>query len=109
MRSPLVTIEADLLRAILTTVGRQTFPLDALTEIVGGEKQVKAFNLCDGTNSQAQIAAAAGIDQGNFSRTLKRWVDQGVVFRTGDPNDIRPLHIYPLVEGTIRKGKTRDG
>src|SRR5688572_28202447 len=48
-----------LLRAILTTTARQAFPVEKLSEIVlkgGGDKQLQAFNLCDGTKSQGEIA-----------------------------------------------------
>jgi len=87
-----------LLRAILTTVARQTFSEQALREIVvargAGQAQIQAFNMCDGTRTQSEIAKAQGLDGGNFSRTLSRWQDAGVIFRVG-PDD-KPLHVYPL-------------
>ena len=50
----------QLLRAILSVTARQTFSADKLAEIVlsktAGTKQLKAFNLCDGTKSQSEIA-----------------------------------------------------
>jgi predicted transcriptional regulator len=99
--------EEAYLRAILATVARQTFPLEKVLEIMGpnaGEKQLHAFNLCDGTKSQAEIAKNLGLDQGNFSKTLGRWIDAGIVIRVGQNKDVRPLHVYPLPEAAIKKG-----
>ena len=41
----------QVLLAILATIGRQTFPIEALSEIVGTSKQLAAYNFCDGTKS----------------------------------------------------------
>lgn len=95
-----------LLRAILATVARQTFPPARIVEIMGpnaGEKQRRAFNLCDGSRSQADIAKELGLDQGNFSKSLARWIDEGIVIRVGEKRESRPLHVYPLPEGLIKK------
>lgn len=96
-----------ILRAILSVVARQTFPADKLAEIVrptgASAKQVKAFNLCDGTTGQGEIAKALKLDSGNFSRTVSRWVDEGVLFRLGEGRDAKLLHVYPLPEDTRKK------
>jgi hypothetical protein len=64
----------ELLRAILATVARNTFPPAALMKIVaptaGSEKQLLAYNLCDGETPQAEICKKAKIDKGSFSRTI---------------------------------------
>jgi len=94
------------LQAILATVARQTFPLEKMLEIMGskaGEKQMRAFNMCDGTNSQSEIIKELGLDSSNFSKTLARWVDAGICIRVGDARDARPLHVYPLPESHIKK------
>jgi CRP-like cAMP-binding protein len=101
-----VTAQDTYLRAILATVARQTFAPARLVEIIGqgaGDKQHRAFNLCDGSRSQAEIAKELGLDQSNFSKTLNRWVDEGIVVRVGDKRDARPLHVYPLPEAMIKK------
>lgn len=95
------------LRAILATVARQTFPPERLVDIMGpnaGEKQHRAFNLCDGTRTQADIAKELGLDSGNFSKTLSRWVDAGIVIRVGEGREVRPVHVYPLPESHMKKG-----
>lgn len=95
------------LRAILATVARQTFPPSRILEIMGaaaGEKQHRAFNLCDGSRTQGDIAKELGLDPGNFSKTLNRWIDEGIVIRVGENREARPLHVYPLPETLIRKG-----
>ncbi len=96
------------LRAILATVARTAFPPDLLLEIVatGSDKikQVKVYNLCDGSRSQGEIVKEAGLDKGNFSRTLSRWEDEGIVIRVGTGRDVRPLHVYPLPANALKKG-----
>ena len=94
------------LRAILATVSRQTFPLDKIVEIMGPmatEKQHRAFNLCDGSRTQAEIAKELGLDSGNFSKSLNRWIDEGIVVRVGEKREARPLHVYPLPEAFMKK------
>lgn len=95
------------LRAILATVARQTFSPSRIIEIMGpsaGEKQHRAFNLCDGTRTQAEIAKELGLDSGNFSKTIGRWIDEGILIRVGEKREARPLHVYPLPEAYIKKG-----
>jgi len=87
-----------LLKGILATVGRTAFPPDALNKIVaptvGSARQVLAYNFCDGETPQAEIAKKAKLDKGNFSRTITKWIEAGVVIRIG--TDGHPLHLYPL-------------
>lgn len=49
-----------LLHAVLPVTARQTFPPDKRAEIVlskgSATKQLAAFNLCDGTKAQGEIA-----------------------------------------------------
>jgi hypothetical protein len=90
----------------LATVARQTFSPDKIIEIMGpnaGEKQRRAFNLCDGSRSQAEITKELGLDSGNFSKTLSRWVDEGIVIRVGEGREAKPLHVYPLPEALVKK------
>jgi hypothetical protein len=89
-----------LLRAVLSVTARQTFPPDKLAEIVlskgAGAKQLAAFNLCDGTKGQGEIAKTLKLDSGNFSKTVGRWIDSGIVFRLGEGREAKLLHVYPL-------------
>jgi DNA-binding MarR family transcriptional regulator len=95
------------LRAILATVARQTFPPAEILKIMGpnaGEKQFRAYNMCDGTRTQAEIAKELALDSGNFSKSLGRWIDAGIVIRVGEGRDVRPVHLYPLAESYTKKG-----
>lgn len=90
-------VSESLLRAILSTVSRQTFPPADLMRIVsgaGGRRQLIAYNLCDGKTPQAEIARRAKLDKGNFSRVVTRWLSAGIIFRVGVDNHL--LHLYPL-------------
>lgn len=66
----------------------------------GREKQLLAYNLCDGETPQAQICKKAKIDKGSFSRTVSKWIEAGVVVRVG--SDRLPLHVYPLTSSTAK-------
>lgn len=100
-------MEETYLRAILATVARQTFPPEVLLELItagaAGRKQVDAYNLCDGSNLQAEIARKLALDRSNFSKTLSRWVDAGIVIRIVSGRESRPLHVYPLPESYVKK------
>jgi hypothetical protein len=103
-----------LFKPLLSLMGRLAFPEPRLAEIVnppkgGGPKQIAAFNLCDGTRTQAEIAKELGLDQGNFRRTVQRWATAGVIFRLGDSREATLLHVYPLLADVApaKNGKPR--
>lgn len=87
-----------LLKGILAAVSRTAFPPEALYKIVaptsGSDKQVLAYNLCDGETQQTEIGKKAKLDAGSLSRSIAKWVEAGVVIRIGA--DQLPLHLYPL-------------
>jgi hypothetical protein len=80
------TTEA-LLKGILATVARTAFPPEALHKIVapiaGSEKQVHAYNLCNGETPQMIIGKKAQLDPASVSRSIARWVEAGIVIRVG--------------------------
>jgi predicted transcriptional regulator len=100
------------LRAILATIARQTFTPSMIYEIVavGSDKakQLQAYNLCDGSRSQAEVAKSATIDPGSLSRTIGRWIDAGIVIRVGEGREVKPLHVYPLPETTVKKASGKN-
>jgi hypothetical protein len=100
------TTEA-LLKGILATVGRTAFPPEALYKIVaptaGSDKQILAYNLCDGETPQTEISKKANLDPGSLSRSIAKWVEAGVVIRAG--GDHLPLHLYPLIKALIKTEK----
>jgi hypothetical protein len=102
--------QSDLLRCLLQVIGRAAIKEEDVRDVIGSGKQLKAFNLCDGSLSQAQIARKAKIERGNFSRNVTRWVENGVLFRIGGGNDATLLHIYPIpptAGGRSRGGRER--
>lgn len=103
------TTEA-LLKGILATVARTAFPPETLYKIVaptaGSDKQVLAYNLCDGETPQATIAQKAKLASSNLSRSIAKWVEAGVVIRVGA--DQHPLHLYPLTKPPAKSGKKVD-
>lgn len=91
-----------LLKALLQVTARGTFPEDRLREMVMGRSpnpsRLIAYNLCDGTRAQNEVAKDAGLDTGNFSRMLNKWVSQGLIYRLDAGRGARLLHVYPLPE-----------
>jgi hypothetical protein len=82
---------------LIQLVGRTAIPPDQVRDLIGtGRVNLKAFNMCDGTNTQKSIAKKLRIDQGQLSRTFSRWVESGIAFRVGDRKEARLLHIYPI-------------
>lgn len=98
----------QLLRCLMHIIGRSAMPQEKVFELIGdGRKQIAAFNLCDGTLSQSEVAKKTGIDGGNFSRTSARWVKNGIVFWVGEGNDAKLLHIYPISQTVTKKAKKK--
>jgi hypothetical protein len=97
-------VSEALLRAILATVGRETFRPAEVVRIVcpnsGGKKQIQAYNLCDGRTPQSEIGKRLKLDKGSLSRSISRWIEAGIVFRVG-PEEL-PLHLYPVSEADLR-------
>ncbi len=94
-----------LLRAILATVARQAFPPEELAKLIspttGGEKQLMAYNLCDGQTPQIEIGKKAKLDKGSLSRSISRWIEVGIIFRVG--RDQNPIHLYPLSKEYLKR------
>jgi len=102
----------DLLRCATELVGRIAVPYERAKELLEKNttpKQIKAFNLCDGTRSQAEVVKAAGLDQGNFSRATTRWIENGLMFRLGSGRDARLLHVYSVPAADFVKPRKRAG
>lgn len=104
-----MSTEESLLRAILATVARQAFPPMELVKIISpktaGEKQIRAYNLCDGETPQSVIGKRADLDKGSLSRSISRWTESGIIFRVGP--DHHPMHLYPLLKEFVESGQNR--
>jgi hypothetical protein len=89
-----------LLRAILSTVARQTFPPSTILKIVAPQansgKWIKVYNFCDGTRVQAEIAKEGKVDPSDLSKKLGRWIEEGIIIRLTDGTTETPIHVYPL-------------
>ena len=101
------------LKAILATLARQTFPPEALSKLVAptkaGERQLLAYNMCDGSRSQTEIAKELSLDPGAFSRTVSRWVELGILVRVGEKRDTRLVHLYPRSIESFKHSKANGG
>ena len=93
---------------LVQLVGMVAFPMEKVYRVVGtSPRLLRAFNSCDGTVTQAEIAKKHRIDPGNFSRTANRWVINGVAFRIGSGKDARLLHIYPVPTAPPKETKKK--
>lgn len=90
--------DADRLRVLTAMVGRLAIPEKSLRTLVtpkGNLNYIRAYNMCDGTNSLSEVADGVGLDPANFRKLVQRWVDAGIIFRVGDKEDVL-LHVYTL-------------
>lgn len=98
------------LKAMLAMLARQIFPPEQLALLVGKDKQIQAYNLCDGTRTQAEVVKALALDPGNFSRTAARWAELGILIKVTEEKEVRPVHLYPLpVPKTNGGAKAKEG
>lgn len=87
----------QLAQCLIHIIGRAAIPEDRVREVVATRaKQVKAFNLCDGTRSQSEVARKTGVHQANLSRAMSRWIENGVAFWLGEGSEAKLLHIFPI-------------
>lgn len=84
------------LKAMLGMLARQSFPPKELAVLVGRGKQIEAYNLCDGSRTQSEVAKELKLDSGNFSKTVARWLDLGILLRVSEGKELRPVHLYVL-------------
>lgn len=94
------------LRAMMSLIARQTFSTERLAQIVSpttNAKLILAFNLCDGSRTQADIVGELKLDRGNFSKTVKKWEEEGAIVRTESENGTALVHVFPLPETLIKK------
>ncbi len=93
-------ITNQLLRILISIMGRQTIPEAKVRKLVfsrnDASKYIAAYNLCDGTRSQAEIARVAKLDKGNFGRAASRWLQHGILFPLEIEGATRLMHVYPL-------------
>lgn len=103
-------IEA-LLRAQLAVVGRSVVSPRELLDIIaptnrGADKNLKAYNLCDGTRIQSAVAKESKLDSGNFNRTVARWIEAGVLFEVPVGDGVHLRHLYPVpLQELVRRSK----
>jgi len=101
-----------LLECLIHTIGRAAIKVEEVRELAAikgkyTEKYVTAFNLCNGTLTLSNIAEKSGLDQGNLSRVVDRWVKNGIVFRYEEGNEVRLLHVFPIPENLKEKPNQR--
>jgi DNA-binding MarR family transcriptional regulator len=86
-----------LLECLIHVIGRIGLKNEDVLEIVGkNHKQMNAYNLCDGSLTISEIAKMTKLDKGNLSRTIDRWVKNGIMFRFKEGKEVRLLHVFPI-------------
>ena len=86
----------QLLSATFHVLSRSAIQMPQVRELIVTEKNRQAFNYCDGSLTQKEIAKKLRIDQGQLSKTFKRWLEAGIVFRIGERTESRLLHVFPV-------------
>lgn len=100
----------DLLRALISVTARTAFADRDLIEIVAPSTRgrgglISAYNACDGTRTQAEVVAYSKLHQGQFSTTVSRWVEAGVMFRLQAGRRIHLLHARPISKRSMRESE----
>jgi hypothetical protein len=92
------TSEPDPLQLILIKViARAAVPLAEVQRVVGTRpKQIRAFNLLDGTLTLTDVAKKTGLGKPSLSRATQRWISAGVMYRLGPERAAKLLHVYPI-------------
>lgn len=77
---------AELLAELVawTRFGARTALLDVWDSVLNDDKHLVAYELTDGTRSQTEVAAAAGLSQPTVSALWQRWRKVGIVRMTGN-------------------------
>jgi DNA-binding MarR family transcriptional regulator len=101
-----------LLECLIHIIGRAAIKVEEVRELVAikgkyTEEYVNAFNLCDGSLTLSDIVEKTGLDQGNLSHVVDRWVKNGIVFRYEEGNEVRLLHVFPIPENSKEKPNPR--
>jgi len=95
------------LKMIMQLIARQTFSAKDVADHVcptkKSAKSIKAYNLCDGTRSQTEIAKMCGIDKANCRKMIKKWELEGLILRVPHGKELQPLHIFPISEKLLPK------
>jgi len=98
------------IKILLQLVARIAIPEEKVRKIIlGGRKldetskrYLRAYNLA--TNlTQGEIAKKTGIDQGNLSRVITRWIEAGIIFAEPSGKGLRLQHVYPISVESIKK------
>jgi hypothetical protein len=87
---------------LINVTARAAIPGPRLrTMVVGrnarsGHKYIVAYNLCDGSRGVTEVARLSGLNHGNLSRVIARWIEDGVMFKLG--SDAGPVHLYRILD-----------
>lgn len=97
-----------LMRAQLAISARSLFTARELLDKIaptskGGTNIVKAYNLCDGTRTQAAVVKQLKLDPGNFSKLVNRWIESGLLFKIPNAKDKHLLHLFPIAVETLQE------
>ena len=92
-------------KLIISLLGRLAFPEEKLKELLKKnskrpEQMIKAYNLCDGKHTTAQIAKRlTGMTGRSVNIATERWEELGIIINLGERGkgkEVIPLHLYKL-------------
>lgn len=86
-----------LMLTLVKVIARAAIPVEHVRKVVGNRpKQIRAYNLLDGSQSLSDVARKTKIEKGNLSKATQRWLSEGVMYRLGSGRDAKLLHAYPI-------------
>lgn len=92
---------------IISLLGRMVFPEEKLISMIQKNSKkpkevLKAYNLCNGELTIAEIAKKSGIASQGLGQTILKWKKYGIVAvenSQGKGVEIKPMRLYEVYEG----------
>jgi len=96
-----INCQFEIIAALLEANIRKTIDVEKATEIVirkrkDKKKFIKAYNACNGKNSMTEIGKKFKIDQGNLSRAIDEWQQNGLLLKLENDGKVYPKALASL-------------
>ena len=93
-------------KIIISLLGRIVFPQEKLISIIQKNSKkpkeiVKAYNLCNGELTIAEIAKKSGIAAQGLGQTILKWERLGIIIVEGSHgkgSEVKPMNLYEINE-----------
>lgn len=92
-------------KVIISLLARSTLGVEHITKIVTGWKKkgkaedyLRVYNALDGSKTIADLAKIVGISPQALGQVLQKWIEDGIVYRSGSAGNSRYFGLLKLPE-----------